>query len=123
MAGLNVKVLEDGSGGAYVIVEGVDLGETFSPSETWIGFQIVWSCPEPDVYPHFIDASLRYVGTGATPNQHIDGNLPTTMARSGVMPGFDLPAIVVSRRSNRHNPDTDTPLTKLLRVLTFLRSR
>jgi hypothetical protein len=39
------------------------------------------------------------------------------------MPGFDLPAIQVSRRSNHRNADTDTAVQKLLRITDFLRTR
>jgi len=39
------------------------------------------------------------------------------------MPGFELPAIQVSRRSNHRRAETDSALQKLLRILEFLRSR
>jgi hypothetical protein len=118
-----VRVKPDSDGGAYVIVDGVDIGDCFAPAVTWIGFQITWACPDPDVYPHFIDPGVRYVGQGAAPNGHPDGNLPTAMSRGHVMPGFDLPAIQVSRRSNHRNAETDSPLCKLLRIIDFLKSR
>jgi len=36
------------------------------------------------------------------------------------MPGFNLPAVMVSRASHRWNPVTDTAALKLLRVLEWL---
>lgn len=119
----NVTAEDDPDGGAYVLVEDIDLGPAFAPRRSWIAFQITWTYPEADVYPHFIDAKVKYVGEGPTPNQHPDGNLPTSMTRAGTAPGFEKPAIQVSRRSNRRNPKTDSALAKLLRVLEFLRSR
>jgi hypothetical protein len=114
---------EDGAGGAFVLVEGLFIGDCFSPTTSWIGFHITWSHPEADVYPHFIDAGVTYTGGGPAPNQHPDGDLPTSLSRGQTAPGFGHPAIQVSRRSTRWNPDTDTALHKLLRVLEFLRAR
>jgi hypothetical protein len=123
MPGHDVRVLEDGSGGAYVIVDDIEIGEHFAPPRSWIGFHVTFA-EDADVYPHFIDPTVRYVGTPASaPNQHPDGNLPTAMTRGQQMPGFNDAAIQVSRRSTNRNGDTDSPLMKLLRVIEFLRSR
>jgi hypothetical protein len=123
LVGSGVRVLEDGSGGAFVIVDNIEIGDHFAPSRTWIGFHITWADEDADVYPYFIDAGVRYVGDGAAPVEHPSGNLPAAMGRGGQMPGFDLPAITISRRSNRRNPETDSPLQKLLRIIEFLRTR
>src|SRR5919201_1082878 len=88
MPGHDVRVLEDGSGGAYVIVDEIEIGEHFAPPRSWIGFHVTFA-EDADVYPHFIDPTVRYVGTPASaPNQHPDGNLPTAMTRGQQMPGF-----------------------------------
>lgn len=118
-----VRVNEDPDGGARIIVDGLDIGQGFIPAVSWIGFHITFPYPDADVYPHFLDAAVRYVGSGETPNQSPHGDLPAAMTRGAMMPGFELPAIQVSRRSNRRNSETDTALQKLLRVLEFLRSR
>jgi hypothetical protein len=118
-----VRVLEDADGGAFVIVDALDIGAGFSPSTSWVGFHITWGCPEPDVYPHFIDLAVTYVGSQQAPNQFPEGNLPAPLTRNAMMPGFNVPAIQVSRRSNRHNPATDTPLSKLFRVLREMRDK
>jgi hypothetical protein len=119
-----LRFKEDGDGGAFVLVDDVDIGEQFAPPVTWIGFHITWPYPDADVYPHFIDAGIRYIGTGPTPNQHQDGNLPTAMSRGNFQaPGFNLAAIQVSRRSNRRDAEVDTALDKLLRIIRFLRTR
>jgi hypothetical protein len=113
----------DEDGGAYVRVDDVALGQSFSPSRTWIAFHITWAYPDADCYPHFIASEIRYVGKGPSPNEHPGGNLPTSMTRDAVVPGSNTPAIQVSRRSNHRNADTDSALQKLLRVVEFLRSR
>lgn len=118
-----VRVKEDPDGGAFVIVEGVDLGEGFEPGISWIGFHITWPYPDADVYPHFIDAGVRHVGKGAAPNENPESNLPAAMTRGATMPGFAVAGIQVSRRSNRRDATTDSALRKLLRVIEFLRSR
>lgn len=53
-----LTVIEDGQGGAHVIVESVDLGETFVPRETWMGGHICAVYPHADIYPVFIDAGV-----------------------------------------------------------------
>jgi hypothetical protein len=121
--GASVRVRPDPDGGAYTIVDRVSIGCCFDPGISWIGFHIVWTYPDSDVYPHFIDADIRYAGSGPAPNQHPDGNLPTSLTRGAVMPGFELPAIQVSRRSKRRNAETDSALQKLLRIAEFLRAR
>lgn len=123
MAGHAVRVKEDDSGGAYVVVDDVDIGGHFAPRRSWIGFHVSYA-EDADVYPHFIDPAVRYSGSpDLAPNEHPDGNLPTAMTRGHQMPGFNVAAIQVSRRSNNRNGDTDTPLMKLLRVIEFLRTR
>lgn len=121
--GSAVRHKKDGSGGAFVLVDGLFIGDCFAPTTSWVGFHVTWSYPEADVYPHFIDAGITYAGHGPAPNEHPEGPLPTSMARGQAAPGLGYPAIQVSRRSNRWNPGTDTALHKLLRVLEFLRTR
>ena len=50
-----VTAENDPDGGAYVLVDDVDLGPAFRPRRSWIAFQITWTYPESDVYPHFIE--------------------------------------------------------------------
>jgi hypothetical protein len=122
LVGHDVRHIEDGTGGAFVVVSDLFIGDNFSPSVSWVGFHITWPYPDADVYPHFIDSGVTYVGQAA-PNVYPEGALPTSLTRGAMMPGFSLPAIQVSRRSNRRQIATDTALHKLLRVVEFLRSR
>src|SRR2546428_232172 len=59
-AGRGVRVREDGSGGAYVIVDDIEIGEHFAPRRSWIGFHVTFA-EDAHVYPHFIDPHLQYV--------------------------------------------------------------
>lgn len=117
-----IRVKPDADGGAFVIVDGVDIGPQFKPLTTWVGFQITFPYPDADVYPHFIDPAVKFVGDDPDTDPPPD-TLPTSMTRGATMPGFDLPAIQVSRRSNRRDADTDSALHKFLRVVDFVRSR
>ena len=114
-----VTSVEDDDGGAFVLIDSIDIGPRFAPSETWIGFHIVFSYPEADVYPHFIDAGVKYIGDGPAPNQHPEGDLPAALSRGQTLPHFEKTAIQISRRSK--NPGT--ALHKLHRVIDFLRTR
>ena len=106
-----VEAEPDGSGGAFVTVHGVSIGSPYSQSETWIAFQITFQYPYADVYPHFVRPDLTRLD--ATP-------LGEGM---GVAQFRNLPAVQISRRSNRLNPATDTASLKLLKVLQWLRNR
>lgn len=119
----SVQAREDPDGGAYVVIDPVDLGDGYEPRCSWLGFHISWPYPDADVYPLFIDAAVRYVGEGPTPNAHVDGALPQAMTRGASMPGLGTPAIQISRRSNRRDIATDSAARKVLRVLEFLRTR
>jgi hypothetical protein len=113
---------EDDDGGAYVIVDPVDIGPRYEPRSTWIGFHISFAYPEADVYPHFIDGAIQYIGASETPNQSPEGNLPVALSR-GRMPGFDRPAIQISRRTKSPDAQTYSALYKLHRVIDLLKRK
>ncbi|ADJ43939.1 hypothetical protein AMES_2116 [Amycolatopsis mediterranei S699] len=107
----DVEVTEEADGGAVVFVSPVDPGPQYQQRETWIGFRITFQYPYSDVYPHFVRPDLTRVDGAALG----EGTTPT--------PFEERPAIQISRRSNKLNPETDTALLKLQKVLTWLRSR
>ena len=107
-----VEVEAEAQGGAYSIVHNLLIGEQYVPSISWVGFLIGFQYPHADVYPHFLDSSLR----------RADGQ--------GLGAGFSGPitwqgrkAVQISRRSMRLNPAIDTAATKLTKVLSWLRSQ
>lgn len=108
-----VVELEDGQGGAFVIVEGIAIGKHFTPSKSWIGQAIAYTYPDSDVYPHWIDPTVCLTNTD---------QLPQGLVAGQTMPGFQRPAVQASRRSNRWNPAADTAARKLLKVIKWLNS-
>lgn len=104
-----VTVREDGQGGAYVIVEAAPVSG-FLEDTVWAGFRITFQYPYADCYPHYVAAELR---------RH-DGTPPSG---AGVQAGQNFErrgAFQLSRRSKRLNPETDTALLKLEKVLRWL---
>lgn len=108
--GANVVAEEDGAGGAYVTVDGVELGPRFTPSRTWLGGHLTAQVPYSDVYPLFIGAEVRWA----------DGrsfSAPLSLGHNF----RGRAAIQVSRRSNRRDPKLETPICKFNKVLHWLR--
>lgn len=105
-----IEAKDDGSGGAYVIVEKVDLGPTYTPARTWIGGHIPPQYPYADIYPMFIGGDVRFA-SGApfvapiTPNHTFCGR----------------PALQVSRRTNRLEPTLQTAVCKFQKVLHWMK--
>lgn len=99
---------EDGEGGAYVLMEAVNLGPGWLPSQTWIGFRVTFQYPNADVYPHYVSQTLRRANGGA---------LPPNMTPC-VFEGRS--AYQVSRRSHKLDPTLDTAALKLHKVLAWL---
>jgi hypothetical protein len=106
--------LDDGQGGAFMVVEGLDLGPAFTPNKSWVGFAIPNLYPRADVYPHFVRPDLARADSAA---------LTTPLNPGHALPGFNRPAIMVSRRSNRWDPGRDTAALKLQRVVLWFRQQ
>lgn len=123
--GRKVIEAEDKHGGACVIVEGEPLGPPFRQDDTWIAFHVTHNAPYADVYPHFVRADLTRrdgapLGEGMTTGHSFPQ--PDVLLEPSKMPA--RPAIQVSRRSNRRDAaGLETPLIKLLKVLTWIKAR
>ena len=104
-----VEAEPDGSGGAVVAVRGIPMGCPYVQAEVWIGFLITFQYPSADVYPHFTNADLARSDGGG-----LGGGFGTAAFRG-------QPAIQISRRSNRLNPETDTAALKLLKVIHWMK--
>ena len=104
-----VEAEPDGSGGAIVVVSGIPMGCPYVQSELWIGFRITFQYPYADVYPHFTNADLA-----RSDGRSLGGGFGTATFRGH-------PAIQISRRSNRLNPDMDTAGLKLLKVVHWMK--
>ena len=99
-------------GGAYITVSGLEIGSSYSPSTTWIGFLIGFQYPRADVYPHFMDAVVK----------RVDGQAHGVSFQLN-QKWRDKNAIQISRRSNQLDPTVDTAATKLAKVLEWVRTR
>ena len=100
---------EDGSGGAYVIVEDVAIRDRYQPSSTWVGGHITALYPYADIYPLFMGDDVR----------RVDG----VAFEAPVTPGaqfFDRAALQISRRNNHTQNYPQTAVAKFLKVLHFL---
>ena len=105
----DISSQEDGEGGAYVIVEDVEIGCRYRPSSTWIGGHITALYPYADIYPLFIGDDVR----------RVDG----VAFEPPVTPGAQFvgrPALQVSRRNNHTQHFPQKAVAKFTKVLHFL---
>lgn len=109
--GCTVDSEPDGAGGAVVIVKGIEMGCPYVQAHVWIGFRITFQYPYADVYPHFTNVDLA-----RSDGRSLGGGFGTATFR-------DQPAIQVSRRSNRLNPERDTAALKLLKVIRWMKGQ
>ena len=109
-AGSALTVEEDGGGGAYVIVESVDLGERYRPNISWMGGHLSPQLPYADVYPLYIGGDIERADQQA---------LQPPITRGHQFRG--RAAVQVSRRTNRLDPQVQTPVLKFQKVLHYLR--
>src|SRR5262249_24786763 len=104
-----VESEDDGSGGAYAIVHPIDLGPKFVPPSTWIGGHITAQFPDSDIYPVFIGDEVR----------RVDG----ASFAAPITPGHSFrgrPALQVSRKTNRLDPQFQTAACKFQKVIYWL---
>jgi hypothetical protein len=107
-----VEIQPDPNGGAYITVQDLAIGDQYTPSKSWVGFQITFQYPHADVYPHYINGTVR----------RVDGQAyGAGMQLSQSWQGRD--AVMVSRRSNRWNAAVDTAAMKLAKILTWISSQ
>jgi hypothetical protein len=112
-----VSFEEDTEGGAFVEVTNLFLGEQYEPSTSWVRFRITFQYPTADVYPHFIVEGLRRKD-GKPLGESFQLNNQGWQPPSGIKTGT-----MISRRSNRRDPATETAAIKLEKVLAWIRSR
>lgn len=100
---------EDGSGGAYVLLDPIDLGPKLSPASAWMGFHIPSTYPYADIYPVFIDGAVRRADGHAfvapiSPGQTFEGRA----------------ALQISRRYSNFQAGGQKAALKALKIISFL---
>jgi hypothetical protein len=113
----DVEIQPDENGGAYVRARDLVLGAQYEPEKSWSAFRITFQYPFADVYPHFFIPGLRRKdGRPLGEGFHSNGQV-------WEHPGGREPATMVSRRSTKRDPSTETAAIKLAKVLDWIRSR
>lgn len=107
-----VTVEDDGTGGARVILESVEIGERFAPTRTWLGAHIPALYPYADIYPVFMAPEvIRMDGIAfmppITPNANFAGRA----------------AWQISRRNNLAQQYPQPAYAKFLKVIDFLQKQ
>lgn len=103
-----VEVTPDGAGGAFVIISRVDVGLRYTPSTTWLGFQISAAYPDADTYPHYVGGDLV----------RVDGQRHGPAIQQ--VSWQARPALQISRRSNHRDPAIDGAALKAERIRRWL---
>lgn len=99
-----VEVIPDGAGGANVIVHDIEVGDRYTPSTTWLGFQLNCAYPSSDIYPYYTGVVAR-----VDKQPHGQGVQNATWQ--------NRQALQLSRRSNGWNAAVDNAVLKALKVI------
>lgn len=113
-ANINEGVLlawPDGEGGAFVVVDDLDLGERWAPRQGWLGCRILNSYPDSELYPFYIRADARRV-------DGVDLSAPFNLGQSL----FGQPATTVSRQPNRPIKGPRSAAVRFINVVDFVRT-
>lgn len=111
----SVTVDSTGDGGAWVLIDSVDVGPVFVGRASWLRFQIPFTYPAADIYPMFVRPDLSRVGGEPLGEALTAGH--------GCGPDGLTQAVQVSRRTNAVDAATHTAAGKVLKVLQWLRNR
>ncbi|MES2056057.1 MAG: hypothetical protein V4564_08975 [Pseudomonadota bacterium] len=104
-----LEVIDDGEGGAKFVLSNVDLGARYSPRNAWVGGHIPALYPYADIYPLFMDATVRRV-------DGVPFEAPITHDANFV----GRTAIQISRRNNQAQQFSQTAVGKMLKIIDFL---
>jgi hypothetical protein len=96
----------DGSGGAYVTVGGIEMGESWNMAQVPLTFHLPYNYPSASVYPYYLPGDLE-------PRQW-----PPALQR---IQWRDRNVIQVSLRHNNWDPERDRVLGCVLQVADWLR--
>lgn len=108
----------DGNGGAHVFIESVDLGTPFVQSVSWVAFHVPHTLPAGDIYPLWMRPDLARIDGGPIGKTNAAGQ--NFMHQNQTW--LTEPAVMVSLSSNGRDPNIDSPVRKLARVLATVRN-
>ncbi|MGX4690706.1 hypothetical protein [Streptomyces sp. JNUCC 63] len=98
-----VAATPDGAGGAFVIIDDLPIGSSYTAPTSWLGFHISTAYPDADIYPHCTGVVARADGQPHGPA------IQSVTWR-------DRSALQISRRSNRRDRAVDTAALKAERI-------
>jgi hypothetical protein len=119
--GHQVEAESDEQDGAFVKVHDLHVGDQYEPSQSWVAFRITFQYPHADVYPHFCVVGLKRKDGKPLGIEFQSNNKWQTPTKQ--MPERSEPATMISRKSRKVNPATDTAALKLQKVLDWVRSK
>ena len=106
-----MAVRPDDEGGAFVIIESIPLFPPYAQEASWFGFRLSFQYPYADVYPHFVRGDLT----------RADGR---PLGEAMTLNSFEgRPAIQLSRRTKKYEPELQTAAIKLHKVIEWMRTR
>ena len=106
-----VAVVPRDDGGAIVTIASIDVGTTYSPRWTWLKFAIGFQYPYADIYPLFVRPDLI----------RVDGRPHGQAISMSSLEGES--ALQLSRKNNHLNPEIDTAVRKVRKVIEWLRQQ
>lgn len=106
---LTVITWPDGSGGAFVVVDDVPLGDVWVCDCTWLGLRITSAYPEADAYPLHVRGDLRRRDGAAL-------EAPFSLGQRFA----DRDAVSLSRSNPRRAMAMSTAAVRLINTIDFL---
>jgi hypothetical protein len=100
----------DGEGGAYVVVEGIELGPNWSATSAELAFHLAYNFPASSIYPYYLQSDVVPAG----------GAFPQALQR---VEWRGSPMIQVSLRQERWDPRRDNAVGAVMQTQDWLRSR
>lgn len=112
----SVRIVDDGQGGAWVEITGIDPGPAYEQNDTFLICFLPFNLPAADIYPVFVRPDLtRTDGAGLG-----EGTQETQLRWPGEPQ--PRPVVQVSRRT-RQDFAEQTPAQKVAKVLDWLATR
>jgi hypothetical protein len=100
----------DGEGGAFVVVDGIELGERWSATVAALAFHLAYNYPASSIYPYYLQPDIVPA----------DGGFPQALQR---VDWRGSPMVQVSLRQENWDPRRDNAVGAVMQTQDWLRSR